>query len=140
MNYNVDKKEAQYKYKNLLEQAKNNKKYIIEDNGYWTLFQPKDIKIDLPRQGFKIHLSATTFNINTIFSKFFDYIKEINVEWKVLSTFRLLERQNIGFNGFSQVGKFITIYPASHNLLIKILHDLNLLFKNNNSIQIPSDF
>ena len=140
MNYNSDKRNLQIEYKRLLDNAKKNIDYYIEENEYWTLFKLRKSNNRLPRQGFKIHLSATIGNLSIVFKLFYNYIKQTDVEWKVLKSFRDLERQNIGFNGFSQIGKFVTIYPYNNKILVKLLYDLELLFKHQDSISIPSDF
>lgn len=140
MNYNNDKKSLQIEYRQLIDSAKKNFDYYVEENEYWTFFTPKKRNNQLPKQGFKIHLSATIFNFTIIFKLFYNYIKETDIGWKVLKSFRDLERQNIGFNGFSQIGKFITIYPNNDRVFINLLYDLSLLFKSQDSISIPSDF
>ena len=130
MNYNNDKKSLQIEYRQLIDSAKKNFDYYVEENEYWTFFTPKKRNNQLPKQGFKIHLSATIFNFTIIFKLFYNYIKETDIGWKVLKSFRDLERQNIGFNGFSQIGKFITIYPNNDRVFINLLYDLSLLFKS----------
>lgn len=51
-----------------------------------------------------------------------------------------LTLQNAGIYGYSQVGKFITIYPNSDDELNRLLVELEMLFKGVKGIPIPSDF
>ena len=140
MTYNSDKRNLQIQYQALLDNAKQSPEYYVEENECWTFFRSRKSTGRLPSQGFKIHLSATICNLNTIFELFYNYIKSTNLEWKVMKSFRDLERQNIGFNDFSQIGKFITIYPYNDEIFLKLLYDFGLLFKHQDSISIPSDF
>ena len=140
MTYNSDKRNLQIQYQALLDNAKQSPEYYVEENECWTFFRSRKSTGRLPSQGFKIHLSATICNLNTIFELFYNYIKSTNLEWKVMKSFRDLERQNIGFNGLSQIGKFITIYPYNDEIFLKLLYDFGLLFKHQDSISIPSDF
>ena len=140
MTYNSDKRNLQIQYQALLDNAKQSPEYYVEENECWTFFRSRKSTGRLPSQGFKIHLSATICNLNTIFELFYNYIKSTNLEWKVMKSFRDLERQNIGFNDFSQRGKFITIYPYNDEIFLKLLYDFGLLFKHQDSISIPSDF
>jgi len=140
MNYNEDKRNLQKEFSCLLDIAKNSCNYVTHNDEIWTYFKPKKKVLGLHEQGFKIHLSATILNISKVFKVFWEYIHTRDVEWKVLSSFRMLERQNIGFNGYSQIGKFITIYPYNDNAFEELLNDLELIFKQYISIKIPSDF
>lgn len=140
MKYIEDKNELRKKYHQRLIDLKKAHQFIIEENEYWTFFIPKEKRVELPSKGFKIHLSATIYNAITILNMFWDYIKEKTIEWKIMSSFRNLERQNIGFNGYSQIGKFITIYPKDYQEFEVLLNELELLFKFQRSVNIPSDF
>ncbi len=81
MNYNNDKKSLQIEYRQLIDSAKKNFDYYVEENEYWTFFTPKKRNNQLPKQGFKIHLSATIFNFTIIFKLFYNYIKVV-LEYK----------------------------------------------------------
>ena len=95
MTYNSDKRNLQIQYQALLDNAKQSPEYYVEENECWTFFRSRKSTGRLPSQGFKIHLSATICNLNTIFELFYNYIKSTNLEWKVIKSFRDLERHNI---------------------------------------------
>lgn len=94
----------------------------------------------LPKNGFKIHISANINNAKNIAEIFFSYIDKYELNYKIVSSLQNLEKQNFGINGYSQVGKFITIYPVNKIQLQKTLFDLEILYKNFKSPNIPSDF
>ena len=102
-------------FHSLISELKKSSNYIITDNKFWLCFSPRNISLQLPSVGFKIHLSATLNNATDILDKFWHYIQHKNIAWKVIQDFRDLERQNLGYNGYSQIGKFITIYPSTQN-------------------------
>lgn len=140
MKYIKDKKVLSAQYLGVIDEFKSDTKYETFENDNWTFFRPKEFSNSLPEYGFKIHLSATIYNYLDILKPFYIYIRKTDVEWKVVSSFRMLERQNIGYNGYSQIGKFITIYPYNTKMFCDLLNDLELIFKSFRSIKIPSDF
>jgi hypothetical protein len=94
----------------------------------------------LPEFGYKIHISATTSNFERILQNFFKYsASHPDVLFKVVSDVDKLNKQNMGFFGLSQVGKFITIYPKSDAELLTLLIELELIYKFDRSIRVPSD-
>lgn len=115
------------------------KKFNWDNNysEYWLMNIPNKINNTV---GFKIHISASIINAQKIAEIFLEYVKDKNVNFKIISSLKLLEKQNIGQSGYSQVGKFITVYPEDNNELKILLEEFNLLFKSFNSPKIPSDF
>lgn len=94
----------------------------------------------LPEYGFKIHISATTSNFESILKKFFKYYsRNQHLLFKIIANTDKLSKQNVGFFGLSQVGKFITIYPHSEDEFQVLLNELELIYKLDRSIRIPSD-
>ena len=80
MTYNSDKRNLQIQYQALLDNAKQSPEYYVEENECWTFFRSRKSTGRLPSQGFKIHLSATICNLNTIFELFYNHIKSTNLE------------------------------------------------------------
>ena len=67
-----------------------------------------------PSQGWKIHVSATILSACDIFRLIAPYLKKRDTLVKATKSLTELQKLNAGiFYGFSQVGKFITIYPES---------------------------
>ena len=106
------------------------------ENKYWMQNNVEVPKIDV---GFKIHISATVYNYEDIFKIFYKYIQNKDICFKIISSIDLLYSQNKGFYGYSQIGKFITIYPNSNEHFKEILEDLYLKYAYNKSVEIPSD-
>ncbi|VTB10527.1 protein kinase [Streptococcus pneumoniae] len=109
LNYLDYETEIEDAYHNLLLE------YKISDNfsdnfsdEHWLYNLPSNIT---QSKGFKIHLSASILNANLVAKKFFDFIfsREKKINFKILVSIKELSLQNTGLNGYSQVGKFITI-------------------------------
>src|SRR5215472_11043444 len=67
-----------------------------------------------PSQGWKLHVSATIISACSIFRLIAPYLKQRNASFKGSKSLKELGKLNVGiFYGFSQVGKFVTIYPES---------------------------
>ena len=85
-----------------------------------------------PPQGWKLHISATILTATKTLEKIGPFLTGRNVLFKAPRNLEELTRINCGlFYGFSQVGKFITIYPQSENEAISVaekLHELTSRF------------
>lgn len=113
--------------------------YIIEDNSIWA-YPSNDYTYTLPEKGFKIHISATTINACDIFNRVRKVLDEEQISYKVISSAKNLELLNSGDFGYSQIGKFITIYPPNDQRFSELLEILYLVTLGFQSIDIPSDF
>ncbi|HGL7634863.1 TPA: protein kinase [Streptococcus pneumoniae] len=136
LNYLDYETEIEDAYHNLLLE------YKISDNfsdEHWLYNLPSNIT---QSKGFKIHLSASILNANLVAKKFFDFIfsREKKINFKILVSIKELSLQNTGLNGYSQVGKFITIYPKDNKEFQRLLHKLEILYKGVKGVNIPSDF
>jgi hypothetical protein len=77
----------------------------------------------LPRQGWKIHVSATPFAAAGILHAVVSYVAGQNILCKTLRDPMELARLNVGLHyGYSQIGKFITIYPADEEECVRTAH------------------
>jgi class IV lanthipeptide synthase len=66
----------------------------------------------VPEQGWKLHVSATILNANKILRRVAPLLWDTGTMFKAPVSLEELQRINCGlFYGFSQVGKFITVYP-----------------------------
>jgi hypothetical protein len=81
-----------------------------------------------PQQGWKLHLSATVINACDVLSAVGPALRRRNILFKAPASLRELDRINAGIHyGYSQVGKFITVYPetdAEGVALARLLHRL----------------
>ncbi|MFR4968871.1 MAG: protein kinase domain-containing protein [Lactobacillus kalixensis] len=90
--------------------------------------------------GIKIHISASIINYKYILKKFIKW-NSYNIGYKVVNSFDNLCKLNSGRYGYSQTGKFITIYPKNNSkYLLKILEELYKIFAEFQSPRIPSDY
>ena len=115
------------------------KEYDNPNNSIWA-YPPHIFEYKLPKIGFKIHVSATILNAADIFVRVQKVLSECSVSYKVISSLKNLSILNSGDFGYSQVGKFITIYPKDAEVfskVIELLYHATLVFQ---SVDIPSDF
>jgi len=93
-----------------------------------------------PSQGWKIHVSATVLSACHIFRLVAPYLKRRNILFKATKSLAELSKLNAGiFYGFSQVGKFVTIYPGSTESAIAIASDVHVLTANQPAPAVPYD-
>lgn len=113
--------------------------YSVDDNSIWA-YPPHDYAYTLPEKGFKIHISATTINACYIFNHVRNNLDEERISYKVISSDKNLALLNSGDFGYSQIGKFITVYPPNEQRFSELLEKLYLATLGFQSIDIPSDF
>ena len=79
-------------------------------------------------QGWKLHISATILSANKTFKRVASYLNKKNVLFKAPQSLEELLKLNSGmFYGYSQVGKFITVYPAHADEAVRIATELDRL-------------
>jgi hypothetical protein len=84
-------------------------------------------------QGFKLHVSATVLNAVEVFTAVAPWLRESGTLFKSVRSLHDLSVLNSGLRyGFSQVGKFMTVYPpdaASAVRMAATLHELTARFQ-----------
>lgn len=79
--------------------------------GSWWYFGGHQRPLD---QGFKLHVSATLNNACAVFIACLPVLKRSGVHFKTVHNLGVLTQLNTGLlHGYSQIGKFITVYPES---------------------------
>lgn len=96
--------------------------YRQDLNREWCGWSVRD---DLPAQGWKIHVSATTGTARRVLAKTLAYCTHRRVDVKFLRSISTLGRRNSKYGDRGGSGKFITIYPADEAELQTILEDLD---------------
>ena len=96
-------------------------------------------RINLPKQGFKLHISATIINSSDIFDKIIPYLISKNIAFKIAASNLCLRKLNSNHFSYSQVGKFITIYPLSTEHALNLAEDIHERLKEFHGPKIPSD-
>lgn len=94
---------------------------------------------DDPAQGWKIHLSATPLTANEVFARAWPILYRHDAYFKVAVRLEFLAQLNAGLTEFSQVGKFLTIYPRSTDEAVTLARDLHAATQGLSGPQIPFD-
>ncbi|MBL8150361.1 MAG: protein kinase [Blastocatellia bacterium] len=93
-----------------------------------------------PEQGWKIHVSATLLTANTVLEKVAPLLKNRAVLFKTPYSLEELDKINSGVHyGYSQVGKFITVYPRSDEEALFLASELHNLTSGIAAPTIPFD-
>ncbi len=111
---------------------------IRPDGSIWR-FSRKKTRGDLA-QGWKLHVSATILSACYIFRLIAPCLKRRKVLFKAPTSLLELQKLNAGiFYGFSQVGKFVTVYPPSTDAAVALADELDRLTANQPAPVIPYD-
>ena len=89
----------------------------------WFHVQPDGA--ELPRQGWKLHVSATQDNAQELLAAVAAYCNEHRVPFKYLPSSGDLMRNNVKYAGRGGSGKFITIYPSDDEHCERVVRDLD---------------
>jgi serine/threonine protein kinase len=96
-------------------------------------------RADDPTQGWKLHVSATIFSAEEIFQRALPVLRQSDALFKVPCRLELLASLNSGIPDFSQVGKFLTVYPRSDEEAVKLARDLHRVTRGLAAPQVPFD-
>lgn len=81
-----------------------------------------------PSQGWKLHITATVLTASRVLDSVAPFLHKHKVLFKAPSSLKELSKINSGvYYGYSQVGKFITVYPRTNKeaaLLARKIHKL----------------
>lgn len=95
--------------------------------GHWAYFNDSS---ELPRQGFKIHISAHPKNYLRVLKAVLPFLIEKNISFKCVRSLETLIQLNTGILGVSQIGKYITVYACDDfQSLLQSLETLCRQFK-----------
>lgn len=94
---------------------------------------------DDPLQGWKIHLSATLLTANEVFSRVRPILVRRDAWFKVAAHLEFLTQLNAGLTEFSQVGKFLTVYPRTTGEAVELARELHAATRGLAGPQIPFD-
>jgi len=90
-------------------------------------------------QGWKLHVSATIASAATVLERVIPILKAEDVPFKVAANLGCLSDLNEGLAGFSQVGKFITIYPRDDAQAVRLALELDRVTAGLEGPRVPSD-
>ncbi|WP_251061308.1 class III lanthionine synthetase LanKC [Streptomyces sp. ISL-100] len=111
--------------------------WVRSERGDWVIFSPDGV--ELPAQGWKIHVSACLDNARDILSDVWDYCVPRRVAFKFLPSEDNLLLANAKYAPRGSSGKFVTIYPADEAQLEVVLHELGTVLAGRPGPYILSD-
>lgn len=120
-------------YNEILNQYK-----LTTKSDIWAITSRKPYEI--PSNGYKIHISAYTYNIIPVAKEIIPYLVKNKIYFKVVNSVDNLKQLNKGKYGFSQIGKAVTIYPQNFKHFQKIIQEIHLITRKFSSPTIPSDY
>ncbi|MFE4258848.1 class III lanthionine synthetase LanKC [Streptomyces sp. NPDC056883] len=92
-------------------------------SGDWLALRPDDA--ELPAQGWKIHVSATLDNAESLLTTVYEYCTARRIAFKFVPSRYLLHLRNAKYADRAASGKFITVYPADEQQCRRIAGDLD---------------
>ncbi|MEU4353628.1 class III lanthionine synthetase LanKC [Streptomyces virginiae] len=92
-------------------------------SGDWLALRPAGA--ELPAQGWKIHVSATLDNAESVLGTVQAYCTERNIAFKFIPSRYLLHLRNAKYADRAASGKFITVYPADEQQCRRVAEDLD---------------
>jgi len=92
-----------------------------------------------PEQGWKLHLSATILTACKVLRRVGPGLAARSVLYKAPRTLEELNRLNSGSYGFSQIGKFLTVYPRSRSEAVGLAAQLHEATLGIASPEVPFD-
>ncbi len=111
---------------------------INPDRGIWRFHRVQNP--DDPEQGWKLHISATIFSANPVFKRVAPLLSRSGVLFKAPRSIEELGKINSGLHyGFSQVGKFITVYPRTPHQALSLANKLHELTRGFACPAVPYD-
>ncbi|WP_394180162.1 AarF/UbiB family protein [Yoonia maritima] len=80
----------------------------------------------LPRQGWKLHVSATILSAERVFQIAADILDARGVHYKACATIEIVQKLNSGLiYGYAQIGKVMTVYPKTDGEAVELAHLLD---------------
>ncbi|MBT2459662.1 class III lanthionine synthetase LanKC [Streptomyces sp. ISL-86] len=92
-------------------------------SGDWLALRP--VAAVLPAQGWKIHISATLDNAESLLTTVCEYCTTRSIAFKFIPSRYLLHLRNAKYADRAASGKFITVYPADEEQCRRIAEDLD---------------
>jgi hypothetical protein len=106
-------------------------------DGFWRFSRRP--RRDERGQGWKIHVSATIVSAAEVFSRVYPILRKEDALFKIPARPEVLDSLNMGLRDFSQVGKFLTVYPRSTDEAKKLARELHLATRGLSGPRIPFD-
>jgi serine/threonine protein kinase len=111
--------------------------WVQAERNVWRHLHPRGVQ--LPKQGWKIHVSAGLDNASKVLKATFDYCVERRIPFKYLPTISIVLARNSKYAPREGSGKLITIYPVDTDQLQQILTELSATLQGEHGAYILSD-
>ncbi|MFE4060523.1 class III lanthionine synthetase LanKC [Streptomyces sp. NPDC059096] len=105
--------------------------------GDWLALRPLDVQ--LPSQGWKIHVSACLDNAESVLDRVMEYCVARRIAFKFVPSRYLLHTRNAKYADRSASGKFLTVYPVDDTHCGAVAEDLDALLTGEPGPYILSD-
>jgi hypothetical protein len=112
-------------------------KHLPLSDGTWSY--SRRVRDEDPRQGWKLHVSATILSAAEVFARAEPILRRSDALFKVLCRLDLLRSLNSGLGDFSQIGKFLTIYPRSTGEALELARALHRATRGLAGPRVPFD-
>lgn len=99
--------------------------WIFSSDEHWKIYLCKGVQI--PRQGWKIHVSSTVKHARETLELISNYLFESKIPFKHVTNLRELLMKNSKYGDRSSSGKFMTIYPQTETQFVELLDELSEL-------------
>ena len=111
---------------------------LTTDGSIWRFSRDRD-QSD-PEQGWKLHLSATILSATEVFAAVSSYLHSQGAMFKAPVSLYELQKLNSGsLYGYSQIGKFITVYPRNSHEAVLFARELHRLTHKFPAPVVPFD-
>jgi hypothetical protein len=95
---------------------------------------------DRVEQGWKLHISATILTATEVFETVAPFLQSLKVRFKAPASLFDLKNLNTGIiHGYSQIGKFIVVYPQSDGEAVFLAERLHQLTARFSAPPVPFD-
>lgn len=105
--------------------------------GPWLGARPRGARV--PRKGWKLHVSATVGSAIDVLSRALPVLVGEGVPFKVAVSPAALAALNEGEAGISQIGKFLTVYPADDEQAVRVAAALDEATRGSRGPRVISD-
>lgn len=103
----------------------------------WLSFNPKSANV--PEQGWKLHVSADSRSAEAILRRVLPFLLQEVISFKFAASLEKLQKLNAGLLGASQIGKFLTVYPANDDEAVRLAKALDERTQGLSGPRVPSD-
>jgi serine/threonine protein kinase len=111
--------------------------WLRSGRSIWVEFRPPGV--ELPTQGWKVHVSGTPANAESILGIIWDFCVENGIAFKFIRSAELLSAWNSKYANRASSGKMAALYPANEAQLQTILTGLECLLRGYEGPYILSD-